>query len=73
MKKKLETIAVEFYVVLIFSEGNVLVHSINTHELKYKSNIYFNKSNIIEMYQEWKPIISVPPSFYFGAAVKGVE
>lgn len=52
MKKKLETIAVEFYVVLIFSEGNVLVHSINTHELKYKSNIYFNKSNIIEMYQE---------------------
>lgn len=51
MKKKLETIAVEFYVVLIFSEGNVLVHSINTHELKYKSNICFNKSNI-EMYQE---------------------
>lgn len=33
-EEKPETIAVEFYVVLIFSEGNVLVHSINTCELK---------------------------------------
>lgn len=45
---------------------NISVHNIQSNELTYKSDIYFNNSNIIEIHQKQKLIITVPPSCIWG-------